>query len=220
LAAEEYRELRQRLEEAHTAIVEAATVARRAAMRARKRPRRRPDAWEPGYELMRLRKECGLSQWNLANLSGVSRPTIQRLEVGLREPRSDTREKLARALDVEPEWIWMDWTWPYDDERRVGVPVTSKLWQEMTPHIQRAARKYASKYGLGTAFMEDLVGAGEEGFLKGCESFDPVRGTDLRWWLRFKAVYGIHDEARRIHSKNRPGPSVDYLEEKGFELGY
>lgn len=217
----DYREMRRLLEDAHAAVEEAAAEARRAAMRARERPRDR-DEWGPAYELVRLRKERGLTQWALARLSGVSRPTIQRLECELQEPRADTQSKLARALDVEPEWIWMDRSRldDYGEYGAVGVPVTSKLWNEMTPHIKGAARKYARKYNLGATFMEDLVGAGEEGFIKGCQSFNPGRGTDLRWWLRFKAVHGVHDEARRLHSKNRPGPSVDYLEEEGFELGY
>ncbi len=219
----DYRELRRSLENARAAVEEAASEARRAVMRGKKDQRRdQLNWWEPGYELRLLRKEHGLTQWGLARVSGISRPTIQRIETGLQKPRTSTLEKLARVLDVEPEWIWRDRRRLDDDGeyRVVGVTVTSKLWNEMTPHIEGAARKYARKYGLGTVFMEELVGAGEEGFIKGCQSFDPGHGTDLRWWLRFKAVHGVHDEARRLHNKNRPGPSVDYLEEEGFELGY
>lgn len=215
----DYHDLRRSLEGARAAMEEAAAEARSVARRVKGRPRRRSDWWDSGTELAQLREERGLTQWALASRSGVSRATIQRLEAGLREPRAGTREKLAAALDVEPEWIWTDWRGLYDEDR-VGVTVTSGLWNEMTPHIERAASKYASKYGLGTDFIEDLVSAGEEGFLKACESFDPGFGTDLRWWMRFKAVHAVHDEARHLHRKNRPSPSVDYLEEQGFELGY
>lgn len=216
----EYGELRRSLEGAVMAVAEAAGEARSAAMRSRGRPRRRPDEWEPGYELKRLREERGLTQWDLAHLSGVSRPTIQRLEAGSPSSRAATREKLAGALGVETEWIWGWREWRDDEDGPVGITPSSGLWMEMTPHIEQAARKYARKYGLGAASMSELVSAGEDGFLKACESYDPGLGK-LRWWLRYKATFGVLDEARRLHhNKKRMGPSVDYLEEQGFELGY
>lgn len=215
----EYGELRRRLEDAVTAVAEAAGEARLAAMRSRGRPRRRPSSWDPGYELKRLREERGMTQWALAVASGVSRPTIQRLEAGSRSSRAGTREKLADALGVEKEWIWGWREWRDDEDGPVGIVPSSELWKEMTPHIERAARRYARKYGLGTAFMGELVSAGEDGFLKACESYDPGLGK-LRWWLRYKATFGVLDEARRLHrNKKRMGPSVDYLEEQGLQLG-
>lgn len=220
LEGDAYSELLRRVEEARVAARSAAEEARRCVI-ADEGHTRRSELWESYSELRELRKERGLSQWDLAGLSGVSRPTIHRIEHRQQRPRASTLAKLAAVLDVEPEWIWAD---PYgrDEERDrpIGVTVTSKLWSEMMPTIEKASRKYARQYGLGTTFMDDLIGAGEEGFLKACQSFDPGCGTDFRWWARLKAVYGVHDEARRIHNKNRPGPSVDYLEEEGFELGY
>jgi transcriptional regulator with XRE-family HTH domain len=53
-------------------------------------------------EVARLRKEHGLSQERLAELSGVNRATIGMIEVGKRTPTLQTLSRLAAALDVEP----------------------------------------------------------------------------------------------------------------------
>ena len=220
LADDAYSELRRQMEEAHVATRAAAEEARRRVIADEARDRR-PYSRELYSELRDLRKERGLSQWGLARLSGVSRPTIHRLEHSQQRPRAETLAKLASALDVEPQWIRYDFYGGlHEPDHPVGIEPTSKLWEEMMPTIEAASRRYASKYGIGTTFMEDLEGAGVEGFLKACQSYDPGRGL-LRPWLRRKAVFGVHDEARRIHNKNRPGPSIEYLEEEeGLELGY
>ncbi|MGW3545658.1 helix-turn-helix domain-containing protein [Nocardia niigatensis] len=43
-----------------------------------------------------------LTQEELADLSGVSRPTIARIESGTAKPRPRTVRKLAAALGIEP----------------------------------------------------------------------------------------------------------------------
>jgi transcriptional regulator with XRE-family HTH domain len=51
-----------------------------------------------------LRKRRGLTQMELAVLSGVSRATIARYEAGEnRRPHPATVRKLAKALKVKPE---------------------------------------------------------------------------------------------------------------------
>jgi DNA-binding XRE family transcriptional regulator len=52
-------------------------------------------------ELRRIRRMRGLSQLDLAALSGVSQYTITEVETGRREPRPSTLRKLADALEVE-----------------------------------------------------------------------------------------------------------------------
>lgn len=49
------------------------------------------------------RNRRGLSQEELAKLSGISRDAIARLETTDRRPRSSTVDKLARALKVKPQ---------------------------------------------------------------------------------------------------------------------
>jgi DNA-binding XRE family transcriptional regulator len=55
------------------------------------------------YRLKEHRERRGLTQHELAKLSGVSRPTIAALELGYRRAYSRTAAKLARALKVKPE---------------------------------------------------------------------------------------------------------------------
>ncbi|WP_430974499.1 DUF4870 domain-containing protein [Sunxiuqinia rutila] len=56
-----------------------------------------------------LRSRKGFSQELLAENSGLSLRTIQRMENGETEPRGDTLKRLAHALDVSSDEI-MDWT--------------------------------------------------------------------------------------------------------------
>jgi transcriptional regulator with XRE-family HTH domain len=53
--------------------------------------------------LRRIRESRYLTQHDLAGLSGVSRPTIARLEAGDTEARFSTLRKLADALGVHPD---------------------------------------------------------------------------------------------------------------------
>lgn len=54
------------------------------------------------YRLKEHRERRGLTQEELAKLSGVSRPTIAALELGYRQAYSSTTDKLAKALKVKP----------------------------------------------------------------------------------------------------------------------
>ena len=55
--------------------------------------------------LKELRESKGLSQADLALLSGLNRRTIGEIESGSRKPYPSSRRKLARALKVRPEAI-------------------------------------------------------------------------------------------------------------------
>ena len=55
-----------------------------------------------------LRTRKGYSQEELAEKTGLSLRTIQRIENGETEPRGDSLQKLSAALDVLPEDI-ADW---------------------------------------------------------------------------------------------------------------
>ncbi len=58
---------------------------------------------QPLYRLKEHRNKRGLTQHELATLSGVSRPTIARLETTSTRATPETARKLARALKVKPE---------------------------------------------------------------------------------------------------------------------
>ncbi len=55
-----------------------------------------------------LRSRKGLSQEQLAEISGLSLRTIQRIENGETEPRGETLKRLMSALDAAPDDL-MDW---------------------------------------------------------------------------------------------------------------
>lgn len=52
-------------------------------------------------KVSRRRKELGLSQAELAELTGTTQSAIARLEAGGRPPRIDTLLRIAEALDCE-----------------------------------------------------------------------------------------------------------------------
>jgi transcriptional regulator with XRE-family HTH domain len=56
---------------------------------------------EVRHEISRIRRERGLSQRQLAELSGVDRPALNQIEGGHRSPTIDTLGKLASGLGVE-----------------------------------------------------------------------------------------------------------------------
>jgi transcriptional regulator with XRE-family HTH domain len=55
-----------------------------------------------GERLRRLREQRALRQEDLAELAGIGKNTVNRLEKNYTEPHMTTIRKLAAALDVEP----------------------------------------------------------------------------------------------------------------------
>lgn len=60
-----------------------------------------------GQRLLRLRRVQALSQYELAERSGISKNTILRIENDHlnRHPNMATVRKLAKALAVDPGWL-------------------------------------------------------------------------------------------------------------------
>ena len=56
-----------------------------------------------------LRNQKGISQETLAEESGLSLRTIQRIEYGETNPTGDTLKRLSNALNVNPD-VLIDWT--------------------------------------------------------------------------------------------------------------
>jgi transcriptional regulator with XRE-family HTH domain len=54
-----------------------------------------------GRRIRSIRAEKGLSQYDLADLSGLERSTLARIELGEVDPRISTLRKIAKALGVE-----------------------------------------------------------------------------------------------------------------------
>jgi excisionase family DNA binding protein len=63
----------------------------------------RRDRRTAGLRLRAFREDAGLSQIDLASMSGLTHEAISIIELGRRSPRASTIERLARALVVKPE---------------------------------------------------------------------------------------------------------------------
>lgn len=52
-------------------------------------------------DITELRQSKGISQQELANMTGIKQPVIARMEKGTTNPRLDTVIKIVEALDYE-----------------------------------------------------------------------------------------------------------------------
>jgi transcriptional regulator with XRE-family HTH domain len=60
-----------------------------------------------GTRLAALRQQFGYSLYELERRSGINRPKLMRMESGeIRQPTPETLNKLAVALDVDPEELY------------------------------------------------------------------------------------------------------------------
>lgn len=64
-----------------------------------------------GENIRALRKEKGITQKELGRLSGIAEITIRQYESGKYQPKIETIEKIAKALDVPIIKIKEDLTW-------------------------------------------------------------------------------------------------------------
>lgn len=60
---------------------------------------------EIGEKIKELRKEKGLTQKKLGELCGMADTTIRQYELGIRNPKIKTLEKIATALDVNVQYL-------------------------------------------------------------------------------------------------------------------
>lgn len=89
--------------------------------------------------LTRLRTEAGFTMYQLAKRSGVSRGQLSRMESGeARHPASETLQRLARALEVQPEEF-------YD-----------AAWQDNGGPLPSPAVYFRSKYQLTDTQIAEL----------------------------------------------------------------
>lgn len=59
--------------------------------------------------LKEFRKEQGLTLDDIENITGIKRGTFNNYENGKTEPKLDTWQKLAEALNVTPQYL-VGWT--------------------------------------------------------------------------------------------------------------
>jgi len=144
-------------------------------------------------DLKKLREERGLTQEGLADLSGVSRPAIHRIENGQQAPRRSTVSKLASALGVHPVDV-APGMFVRSEEASPGVELTPKILSDFESYISTVAGRIAR----GVDDAEDLEGVGRMGLLEACEKFREG-GTTFDSWAKSYISNRIKDEARRLH---------------------
>jgi transcriptional regulator with XRE-family HTH domain len=79
---------------------------------------------ELAQRIKALRNRKGYSQEELAEKTGLSLRTIQRIENGETEPRGDSLKRLAAAFDVSPDEI-TDWTIQEDKGFLAGLNLSA-----------------------------------------------------------------------------------------------
>ena len=101
--------------------------------------------------LYNLRKAKGFSRDHLAQRSTISVRTIQRLEEpvrGSRGPRRHTLEKLAQALQVEPEALTGEAPLPDPGNTPASEPRRVQVSAEIAPKARLAYDLVKSRYGV------------------------------------------------------------------------
>jgi transcriptional regulator with XRE-family HTH domain len=148
-------------------------------------------------QLKRIRLERGLTQERLADLSGVSRPAIHRIENGQQVPRRKTVTKLAKVLDIHPADIAPElFTKP--GGKPPGVKVTPKVQKQFDGYIATLARRIARSEDD----VEDLKGAGQVGLVEACRKFKETGGMAFDPWVKYYVRNRILDEAGRHYEGN------------------
>lgn len=108
-----------------------------------------------------IRKEKGLTQKQLAELSGLLEPTIRKYESGKVQPKSENLNKIANALGVHPSQIDSRLVW--NDEYDVKqLAEDSVLWEAI---VRRYGEEPAST-------MNDFLSLTDEGQQKASEYID------------------------------------------------
>lgn len=97
---------------------------------------------EFGKNLREIRQRKGLSQRDLAKMTGISASAIGMYEQGRREPNTETTEALARALCVSPAML-KGWTGLEENDRFISYSTMDGIVLEIfktTLELDNAAR--------------------------------------------------------------------------------
>lgn len=97
------------------------------------------DSVSVGENIRKIRKEKGLTQKQLFELSGIAEVTIRKYESGRITPKNPQVERLASAMNVSPVEI-------------LGVD----YW-DSTINVQQIAKEATALDSVGAAYGEDTV---------------------------------------------------------------
>lgn len=97
------------------------------------------DSVSVGENIRKIRKEKGLTQKQLFELSGISEVTIRKYESGRFNPKIPQVERLAVALDVHPSAL-----------------LGADYW-DSTMNVQQTANETATLDSIGSVYGEQAV---------------------------------------------------------------
>lgn len=63
--------------------------------------------------LVQLRKEKGITQQQLAEVAGITQPTVAYIENGGIDPSTKVKIKIAQYLNVSVEWLFFEVLYDY-----------------------------------------------------------------------------------------------------------
>ncbi|WP_417794726.1 LexA family protein [Terasakiella pusilla] len=99
------------------------------------------------------RKQFGLNQAQLADLSGVSQRQISAYEREKSEPRPDTLEKLASALNTSAEWLEFG-----DDDSDIEIATEDSMKESLTAtHVPILQWDADSLGRAGSSFFQSVI---------------------------------------------------------------
>lgn len=106
-----------------------------------------------GENIRKIRKQKGLAQKRLAELSGLNEVTIRSYELGKFKPKFETIQKIAKALDISTSELYgIEFN---DKEITIVEPSLEEIMQEISD-----LRYSLNKEGLLKTkdYMYDLMG--------------------------------------------------------------
>ena len=114
-----------------------------------------------GEQIRTIRIEKGLTQKQVAELTGLLEPTIRKYESGKIHPKSDNLNKIASALGVHPSQLDSRLLWNETHDVK-QLSEDAKLWEAI---IQRYGEEPAS-------VMNDFLSLNPEGQKQASEYID------------------------------------------------
>lgn len=102
-----------------------------------------------GSKLAALREQAGITLYELEKRSGINRPKLMRIETGeIRQPTTETLNKLAAALEVDPEEFF-DAAWAESDGPLPSLPTYFRskfhLTDEQIAAVERTIKRIEQK---------------------------------------------------------------------------
>lgn len=146
-----------------------------------------------------VRQARGLTQQQMAELLGISRPSVTQLEGGRHQPSSEVLETIVAKLEVSRNWLWFG-SGPMEERSPVGgdVKVLPDLAGDDYLDIQLVSCKVRGSF-------LDLI---DEGGRIGFESLDIVRIYDPTPEMRKPGTLGFEIDGDSMEPQLRTGMKV------------